>query len=79
MPPQVIDASQPQGPPQQKPGFPKCPASDDLKHFTELLAGAAIFGILIPADIASLGAATPGLLSGGYMVYDGFDELRKCQ
>jgi hypothetical protein len=79
-PVQVIDASPPDGDAAAPhPGFPKCPTSDNLKHIGELLAGAAIFGISIPADVPSLGAATPGLLSGGYMVYDGFDELRKCE
>ena len=35
----------------------------------------------VPKEIKTLEfrvAATPGLISGGYMGYDGFDELRKC-
>jgi hypothetical protein len=43
-----------------------------------MLAGIELFGIAIPAGVPSLGAATPGLISGGYMGYGGFDELRKC-
>jgi hypothetical protein len=73
----VIDASPPTDAPHQ-PGFPKCSTSDNLKHIAEMLAGIALFGSAIPADLASLGLATPGLISGGYMGYDGFDELRKC-
>jgi hypothetical protein len=73
----VIDASPPDQP-QHQPGFPDCPTSDNLKHIAEMLLGLGIFGISIPADLASLGLETPGLLSGGYVAYDGFDELRKC-
>ena len=76
--PKVIDASPPPENPGHQTGFPKCATSDNLKHIAEMLAGIALFGIAIPADLASLGAATPGLISGGYMGYDGFDELRKC-
>jgi uncharacterized protein YukE len=79
-PVQVIDASPPKEPrlaPQV--GFPKCATEDNVKHLAEILAGGLLFGASIPADIGSLGAATPGLAGGAWMVWDGADELRKCK
>lgn len=77
----VIDASPPAdavSPPSEA-GFPKCSTSDNVKHILEVLGGGVGFGLSIPADVASLGAATPGLIGSAYMVYDGVDELSKCK
>ncbi len=77
----VIDASPPAdaASPPSGVGFPKCSTSDNVKHILEVLAGGVGFGLSLPAEIASLGAATPGLIGGAYAVYDGMDELRKCK
>jgi hypothetical protein len=62
-----FNSAAPQGPPQQESGFPNAPRPTIMKHGAELLAGSYIRDF-ISADIASLGAATPGPLNGGHIV-----------
>jgi len=81
LPVQVIDASPPDAVPTPAPkaGFPKCDNVAVVKDWAEIIGGGLLFGASIPADLASLGAATPGLVTGAWGVGDGADNLRRCK
>jgi hypothetical protein len=73
-PPTVINAAPPPDPDKHP-----CDFNDVGKRVLEVLGGATLVGTGLAGEIPTVGGTTAAILGGAGAVWDGFDEIGKCE